>query len=93
MEEYENPHLVDLFDEDGEKTTFEHLDTIEYGDNTYIVLIPYDEEEEEVSDVVIMQVEQEREEDDCLVQVLDEEVMDAVYEIFKERNADQFDFE
>ncbi len=93
MEEYENPHLVDLFDEDGEKTTFEHLDTIEYGDNTYIVLIPYDEDEEEVSDVVIMQVEQEREEDDCLVQVLDEEVMDAVYEIFKERNADQFDFE
>lgn len=93
MEEYENPHLVDLFDEDGSKTTFEHLDTIEYENNTYIVLIPYNDEEEEVSDVVIMQVDQEREEDDCLVQVIDEAVLDAVYEIFRERNADQFDFE
>ena len=93
MEENQNPYLVDLFDEDGEKTTFEHLDTIDYQDNTYIILIPYNEEEEEVSDVVIMKVDPDCEEEDCLIQVLDEAILNAVYEIFRERNFDKFDFE
>lgn len=26
----ENPHLIDLTDEDGNTVTFEHLDTVQY---------------------------------------------------------------
>ena len=43
----ENPYLIDLFDQDGNKTVFEHLDTVLYKDNEYVICIPYDEEEEE----------------------------------------------
>ena len=28
----ENPYLIDLFDQDGNKTVFEHLDTVLYKD-------------------------------------------------------------
>ena len=50
----ENPYLIDLFDQDGNKTVFEHLDTVLYKDNEYVICIPYDEEEEEVSEIVIL---------------------------------------
>ena len=40
----ENPYLIDLFDQDGNKTVFEHLDTVLYKDNEYVICIPYDEE-------------------------------------------------
>ena len=39
----ENPHLIDLIDEDGTTVTFEHLDTVRYQDNDYAVCIPYDD--------------------------------------------------
>ena len=37
----ENPYLIDLYDEEDNKVTFEHLDTIKLEDNTYIVLNRY----------------------------------------------------
>ena len=44
--------------------------------------------------VVIMQLEEgETEEDDALITVVDEIVLDSVYEIFKEKNKDVFEFE
>ena len=50
--------------------------------------------EDEDAGVVIMLLEEgETEEDDALVTVTDEDVVEAVYEIFKENNKDIFDFE
>ncbi len=89
---YENPHLVDLIDEDGNTVTFEHLDTVQYKGKDYIVCIPYDDDEEVVTEVVIFMVNKDKEED-CLEQLEDEEIMGAVYDLFRERNADMFDFE
>lgn len=88
----ENPYLVDLIDEDGETVTFEHLDTVKYRDRDYIICIPYDDEEETAAEVVIFRVHKEKEED-CLEQVEDPEILSAVYDLFRERNADAFDFE
>ena len=100
MSENNNEFLVDLFDEDGNKVTFEHLDTIDYQEKKYVVCIPYDEEEEDVEEIVIFEAvpceddgDCECDGGDCLEQVTDMDIMSGVYEIFKERNSDLFEFE
>ncbi len=87
----ENPYLIELTDEDGETVTFEHLDTVQYQGKDYVVFIPYNEDEEEVDEVVIFQILDQ--EEDCLEQVEDPAVLSAVYDLFRERNKELFDFE
>lgn len=89
----ENPYLIDLFDEDGNKTVFEHLDTVKYKDDEYVVCIPYDDEEDEVTEVVIFLIDEDEQGEEILSQVFEPEILSAVYELFKDRNADQFEFE
>ena len=56
--EMEDNFLVDLFDDDGNKQTFEHLDTVQVNDTDYVICIPYKEEEDdEVDEVVILKIE------------------------------------
>lgn len=93
MEEYqENQHLVDLIDEDDNTVVFEHLDTVRYQGNDYAVCIPFDDEEEVVTEVVIFLIHKDMEED-CLEQVEDSKVLADVYRMFQDRNADMFEFE
>lgn len=88
----EEPTSVILTDEDGNEAEFDFLDNIEYDGEHYIVMLPVTEDEDD--SVVIMKVEEgETEEDDALLTVTDEIILDSVYEIFKERNKDFFDFE
>lgn len=83
---------VILTDEDGNEVEFDFLDNIEYEGEHYIVMLPVADDEDDA--VVIMKVEEgETEEDDSLLTVTDEVILDSVYEIFKERNKDFFDFE
>lgn len=89
----ENPYLIELYDEDGNEKTFEHLDTVKYKDDEYVICIPYDEEEEEVTEVVIFLIDKDEEGEEILSQIFDPELMAPVYEIFRERNADMFEFE
>ena len=92
--EMEDNFMVDLFDDDGNKQTFEHLDTVQVNDNDYVICIPYKEEEDdEVDEVVILKIEGEENGESILVPEEDLEVLDKAYELFKERNADLFDFE
>lgn len=92
-EEFENENLIDLFDEDGTKVTFEHLDTIRIEDTDYIVCIPYDEEEEEVTEIAMFQIDKDENSEDCLTQVFEDALAEQIYAEFKSRNADLFDFE
>ena len=92
--EMEDNFLVDLFDDDGNKQTFEHLDTVQVNDTDYVICIPYKEEEDdEVDEVVILKIDGEENGESILVPEEDLEVLDKAYELFKERNADLFDFE
>lgn len=87
----EEDTIIVLTDEDGNDVEFEFLDNVEYEGNLYVVMIPVEDED---AGVVIMLLEEgETEEDDALVTVTDEDVVEAVYEIFKENNKDVFDFE
>ena len=83
-------NIVVLTDENGEDQSFEFLDLIEYEDKNYVVLLPVDEED---GMVVILEVEDTDDEEESYSSVEDEGVLEAVYEIFKEKFKDEFDFE
>lgn len=90
MEELNN--IIPLTDEDGNEVEFEFLDLIEYEDKEYVVLVPH-EEMDEAPEAVILQVENvEDENQESYVSVEDEAVLNAVFEIFKEKFKDLLDF-
>lgn len=89
-EELDN--IVILNDEDGNEVRFEFLDLIEYEDEEYVILLPTDEDEDS-GEVVILQVEDtDSEEEESYVSVDNEETLNAVFEIFKEKFKDEFNF-
>lgn len=93
-QETENDFLVDLYDDDGNKQTVEHLDTVQIDGSDYVICIPYKEEDDgETDEVIILKMEYDENDDYILVPEEDLEVLDRAYEAFKERNADLFDFE
>ena len=101
MDENENfegedlDNIIILNDEDGNEVKFEFLDLIGYEDEEYIVLLPVTEEgEEEEGEVVILKVEDtdDDSEEESYVSVENEDTLNKVFEIFKERFKDDFDF-
>lgn len=88
-ENEELDNIVVLTDDEGKDIEFEWLDTVEMGDNQYIVLLPTDDEEAE--EVVILKMEVE-DENENFIPVEDEEELNKVYDLFKERNKENFDF-
>ena len=90
----EEDNIVVLKDEDGNDVRFEFLDLIEYNNDNYVVLLPA-EESEEGDEVVILKEDKESEsgDEEEYVTVDDEGVLNKVFEIFKEKFKDEFDFE
>ena len=89
-EELDN--IIVLNDEDGNEAEFEFLDLIEFEGEEYVVLLPV-EESEEAGEVVILKLEDtESEDEESYVSVDDEEVLSKVFEIFKEKFKDDFNF-
>jgi len=86
----EEVSILTLTDENGVDMEFEYLDCIEYQDKEYLVLMPV---EEESNEIVILEVEPVDEENENYLAVSDEAVLEAVYAIFKERFADILTFE
>ena len=97
-ENYEGEELdniVILNDEDGNEVKFEFLDLVELDDEEYVVLLPVtDEGEEEEGEVVILKLEDtdEDSEEESYVGVEDEEILNKVFAIFKEKYKDEFNF-
>ena len=91
MDEMSNK--VVLNDEDGNEVEFELLDLVEYNGEEYVVMLPCDETADDGM-VVILKLEQTDDEDlESYVAVEDEQTLNAVFEIFKERFKDEFTFE
>ena len=88
----ENEYII-LTDENGEQQEYEVLDLIEYENNEYVVLLPYNDFEQECDDeVLILEIEEGDDEIDEYLSVDDEVLLNILFEIFKERNKDIFDF-
>ena len=88
MEEQEG--IITLPNENGEEGEYQFIDSITYENAEYVVLLPVDEED---CEVVILAVEADDDEMENYVFVDDEEILEGVYAIFKERFADELDFE
>ena len=86
-EELEN--ILTLTDEDGNETEFEYLDSVDYQGKEYIVLIPNDED---ATEIVILEVQPVDEELENYIAVEDEAILEAVYAIFKDRFKDIMNF-
>ena len=86
----EESNILMLTDENGEDVEFEYLDCVEYNGTEYLILMPADENS---SEIVILQVEPVDEENENYLSVSDENVLNAVYDIFKERYKDVLTFE
>ncbi|MCI8353414.1 MAG: DUF1292 domain-containing protein [Clostridia bacterium] len=93
MPEEELDNIIVLNDENGEEVKFEFLDLVELDGEEYVVLLPAEESDEEEGEVVILKVEDtESEEEESYVSVDDEEVLNKVFEMFKEKFKDEFNF-
>ena len=85
----EESSILTLTDENGDELNFEYLDCIEYEGKEYLVLIPA---EEDADEIVILEIEPVDEENENYLAVEDEATLEAVYEIFKERYKDVLNF-
>lgn len=85
----EEVSILTLTDENGQDVNFEYLDCIEYQGVEYLVLMPEDEEDDSV---VILAVEPVDEEIENYLSVEDEDILNAVFAIFKEKFKDVLEF-
>ena len=85
----EETNIIVLSDENGNDVEFEFLDLLEYEGEEYIVLIPPEDDS-----VVILKIETDEEsETEDYVGIEDEELLIKLFGIFKEKNADLYDFD
>ena len=82
--------ILSLTDEEGNEVEFELIDSVDFEGVEYLILLP---PEEEASEVVILEVEPHTDGTESYLTVDNEEVLNAVFAIFKERFADFFTFE
>ena len=83
-------NIITLNDENGDEVRFEFLDLVEYEGEKYVVLLPEDGDGE----VVILRLDDTDldSEEDTFLGVEDEETLQAVFGIFKEKYKDELGF-
>lgn len=91
-EELDN--IIVLNDENGKEVQFEFLDLIELDQEEYVVLLPVVEEGlDSEGEVIILKVEDtDSEDEESYVSVEDETVLNKVFDIFKDKFKDEFNF-
>lgn len=93
-EDEELNNIIVLNDEGGKEVPFEFLDVIDYQGEEYVVLLPVEEDADDAAgEVVILKIEDtESEDEESYVSVDDEHTLNAVFELFKEKFKDEFNF-
>ena len=95
-ENEEIDNVITLKDEDGNEVKFEFLDLVELNNEEYVILLPITTDgEEEEGEVVILQIEDKDtpdDEEESYISVEDESILNEVFEIFKEKFKNDFDF-
>ena len=86
----EDSSIITFVDENGEESSFEYMDCIEYEGKEYLALLPV---EEDSNEVVILEIEPVDEENENYLTVEDDAILSAVYAIFKDRFKDILTFE
>lgn len=85
-------NIIVLNDENGNDAEFEFLDLIAYEDEEYVVLLPV-EESDEAGEVVILKLEEtDNDSEESYVSVDDDNTLMDVFNIFKDKFKDEFNF-
>ena len=93
MNNEEMDNIIRLTDETGKETEFEFLDLVEYGGEEYIILFPVEVAENDDGGILILQVTDTGDADnEEYISVTDETVLDNVFDIFKKKFKEEFDF-
>lgn len=90
------PDLIVLTDEDGVEHSFELVDTLEEGDNSYVALIAAPETPEAAleddGNLVIMKIVED-EGEEMLELIEDDDEFEKISDIFMDRLSDLYEFE
>ena len=89
LEDDEN--YITLTDDDGNDVSFEIIGSVEYSERIFLVAIPFDEEDEDL--VIIEVIEGDEEDSEEFIAVEDETLAMAVYEEFKKNYEGEYEFE
>lgn len=85
-------NIIILNDENGNEEQFEFLDLVLYENEEYVVLLPV-EEDDAAGEVVILKLEEsENDSLETYVSVDDDNTLEAVFNIFKNKFKDEFNF-
>ena len=90
-ENEEVDNIIVLNDAEGNEVQFALLDLIDFEGEAYVLLLPA-EETEDAGEVVILQVEDTDSDEESYISVEDEDVLNKVFEIFKDKFKDEFNF-
>lgn len=82
-------NIIVLNDENGNEVEFEFLDLISYQGQENVVLLPTNDMSDEV---VILQLEENNDDSECYLSVEDKTIVSAVFDIFKTKYKDEFNF-
>lgn len=94
-EQDEDGNII-VLESEGQAVEFEYIDTLDYEGEEYVVLLPVEEDEE--AEVVILKVQkldtldEDGEPEEEYVSVDSEELLNTLFDMFKEEYADEFDF-
>ncbi|MBQ1978004.1 MAG: DUF1292 domain-containing protein [Ruminococcus sp.] len=89
--EEEEASIIVLEDDLGNEVEFEYLDVIEYEGVEYLYLIPANEEDGD--EVVILKITSVDDENEMFEGIEDEELLETLFETFKNKWKDEFNFE
>lgn len=89
--EEEEASIIVLEDDLGNEVEFEYLDVIEHEGVEYLYLIPANEEDGD--DVVILKITSVDDETEMFEGIEDEELLETLFELFKDKWKDEFNFE
>lgn len=90
----EDDDIIELTDENGETSQFEHLMTFEHEGSEYVALMLLEDEvnENEEAEVIILKIEED-DEGDVFTSVDDDELADTLFEKFQKLLDEQFENE
>lgn len=90
----EEDRIIELVDEEGDTERFIYMMTMDKGEKRYAILEPEALEDEEESEVVILEVVETGEEEFDLIPVEDDDLMESIFNEYVEIiNSQDFDEE
>lgn len=90
----EQADYITLSDENGNEFQLEFIDIVAYNEKEYAVFLPADDEGNSGDEVIILEIKESNDGEMAeYLSVDDESILNEVFELFKEKFKDEFNFE